>query len=80
MERGMLPIHRDVLNAYLNKRGDLTKWTSDNQWPSLHNSSVEPDGAITESSYDNAERVVVARWSIDLLGRISVRLLEAGRT
>ncbi len=80
MEGGMLPIHRDVLNAYLTKRRNWTKWNTDNQRPGSRKSSVEPDGTIIETSSDNAERVVVARWSIDLLGRISVRLLESGRT
>ncbi len=80
MEREMLPIQRDVLQVYLNKRGDLGGRTTENQRPSSCKSNVEFDGTITEASRDDAERVVVARWSIDLLGRISVRLLEAGRT
>jgi hypothetical protein len=76
----MLPIQRDVLQVYLNERGDWGKWATDNQLPKSYKSNIEFDGTITEPSADGAERVVVARWSIDLLGRISVRLMDAGRS
>ncbi len=75
----MLAIHKEVLQAYLNKRGDRLEWIDDQRPASKNKSNVEPDGTITEASPNEMERVVVARWSIDLLGRISVRLLEGGR-
>jgi hypothetical protein len=37
---------------------------------------VEFDGTVTEKVRGEHERRVVARWSIDLVGRISIRLLQ----
>ncbi len=65
----MLPIHKEVLEVFFNKRGyRADAWAAGR-------CVVEFNGTVTEPALDG-ERVVVARWSIDLLGRISVRLAE----
>ncbi len=70
----MLPIHKDVLEAYFSELGGQRVSA---EWPSAKKSSVEYDGTVTEGAEsDPCERVVVARWSIDLTGRIWIKLLR----
>ncbi len=65
----MLPIHKDVLKAYFSELG--------RQMRSDKESSVEYDGTVTEiADSDSTERIVVARWSIDLTGRIWIKILR----
>ena len=71
----VLSIHKDVLEAYLSELGPRRAW-ADNQGAG-QTTSVEYDGTVTETvNSDPWERVVVARWSIDLIGQIHIRLLE----
>ncbi len=64
----VLPIHKEVLEVFFSERGyRADAWAG--------RCVVEFNGTITEPALEG-ERVVVARWSIDLLGRISVRLAE----
>lgn len=73
----VLPIHKEVLEAYLNER-DCREDSADKQSSRGQNCSVEFDGTITEAiACDPSGRVVVARWSIDLMDRISIKLLGA---
>ncbi len=70
----MLPIHKDVLEAYFSELGGQrasASSTSVKKW------AVEYDGTVTEAAEaDPCGRVVVARWSIDLTGRIWIKLLR----
>jgi hypothetical protein len=71
----VLSIHRDVLEAYLSELGTRRAW-ADNQG-AAKTTSVEYDGTVTETAEsDPWERIVVARWSIDLIGQIHIKLLE----
>ncbi len=74
----MLPLHREVLDAYISQCGGRVEATDRPRFLS-DTYSVEFDGTSTEEARGDHERRVVARWSIDLLGRISIRLLEAAR-
>lgn len=76
----MLPIHKDVLEAYLSELGDRRDWL-DNGWFPVQNFSVEFNGTITEARTSApSERIVVARWSVDLIGRISIKLLATAQS
>ncbi len=75
----MLPLHREVLDAYLSQCGGRIEATDRTQFVT-DTCSVEFDGTITETVIGDRDRRVVARWSIDLLGRISIRLLKAAST
>lgn len=72
----MLPLHREVLDAYLSQCGGRVE-TPDRMRSVNDTCSVEYDGTIIEKVRGESEPRVVARWSIDLLGRISIRLLQA---
>ncbi len=69
----MLPIHKDVLRAYFSELGGQRASAGSK---SVKKCSVEYDGTVTEvADSDRTERIVVARWSIDLTGRIWIKLL-----
>ena len=66
----MRPIREDVLEAYLSEFGGRRD-KADHGWRPIRESFVEFNGTITEAKVtDPSERVVVARWSVDLVGRI----------
>ncbi len=68
----VLPIHKEVLDAY------LCEWIveADRTRAAIIKRFVEFDGTITEEAIDDGARLVVARGSIDLLGRVSVHLVH----
>jgi hypothetical protein len=70
-------IQTDVLEVYLSEFGGRRD-KADNGCRPVRESFVEFNGTITEAKgTDPSERVVVARWSVDLVGRICIKLLGA---
>jgi hypothetical protein len=70
----MLSLHEDVLSIYQRKRPAKPLKVSGGHDVETKR-FVEFNGTITETTTDG-ERVMVARWSIDLMGRITVRPLN----
>ena len=70
----MLPIHNDVIEAYYRESGCRTECGANAQ-PGCRKCSVEFNGTVTQAVESHpSQRIVVARWSIDLINRITVEL------
>lgn len=76
----MLSLQTEVLEAYLRAVDDREAWRVRNS-SLIRRSAVEYDGTITAANLsDPRERRVVARWSVDLAGKIRIRLVNASRS
>jgi hypothetical protein len=71
----MLSLHEDVLHVYLRKRPARPFEGPDGRLVQAKR-FVEFNGTITEELPTDRERVLVARWSVDLMGRITVQPLK----
>jgi hypothetical protein len=68
----MLSLHEDVLQVYLRERQPRPFKDPDGRLAKVKQ-FVEFDGTITEEASTERKRVLVARWSVDLMGRITVQ-------
>jgi hypothetical protein len=71
----MLSLHEDVLDFYLNERTARPFEGPDGRLR-LVKPFVEFNGTITEAAPTERNRVLVARWSVDLMGRITVQPIK----
>jgi hypothetical protein len=73
----VLPIHKEVIEAYYRECGCRTECGAHAR-PGCQKCSVEFNGTITQvADADPGRRIVVARWSIDLIDRVTVELSRA---
>jgi hypothetical protein len=71
----MLSLHEDVLDLYLSECPARPFDGPDGQSAKVKQ-FVEFNGTITEEALTDPKRVLVARWSVDLMGRITVQLIK----
>jgi hypothetical protein len=68
----MLSLHEDVLDLYLRACPTRPFEGPEGQRAKVKR-FVEFNGTITEEAPTERKRVLVARWSVDLMGRITVQ-------